>query len=156
MTLLRNDGRSTKAPTNKGAAGTTAPNFPQWPVASVRLGAVDTDVDTIGRVGAVRLLGRGQDAEIGARLERARVADHVAHDRRRRADDDLLLAALVLDHDGQAVDAGDRRAGLAVGHGAVGSARPARAMPVAGAALGLGEDVHLDRLLAAVRLRHRA
>jgi len=43
----------------------------------------------------------------------------------------------------------------AVGHGAVGGAIPAGIM-MAAIALRLRENVHFDRLLAAVRLRHRA
>ena len=118
--------------------------------------AVEPDIDAVGLERAVRLLGRRIDADGGARLERARVAHLILDDRRARGDQDLLLAALVLDHQGQAVDAGHRIAGLAVGHGAVGRARPAVAVPVAGAALQLREDVDLDRLLGAVGLRHRA
>src|SRR6201999_2874855 len=91
-----------------------------------------------------------------ARLELALVADLVLHDRNIRADDDLLLAVLVFHHDGPSVDAGNGIADRAVGHGATGGAVPVGAMAVTGAAHRLREDVHFDRLLAAVWLRQRS
>src|SRR5260370_1773135 len=123
---------------------------------SVRNYAVKADIDAVGLERAIRLLGRGVDADGGARLERARVAHLILNDGRARRDQELLLAALVLDHYGQAVDTGHRVAGLTVRHGAVGRARPTVAVSVAGSALRLRKDVHLDRFLGAVGLRNGA
>ena len=98
---------------------------------------------------------RGQHRERRSGPEIARAADLVADDRHVRRHDDLLLAVLELEQDGRAVDAGHRRARRrAVGHGAV-RHRRIGTMSLARAAHLLGEDVHFERLLRAVRLRHR-
>src|SRR5262249_2680932 len=119
---------------------------------------VAADVDARGTEGAVRILGRGHDADGCTRLKLALVADFVADDRNIRPHDDFLLTVLVFHRDDRAVDAADGLAGGAIGHGAdagaVGGAVPVPTMAVTGAALRLGEDVHFDRLLGAVRLRH--
>ena len=57
-----------------------------------------------------------------------------------RADDDLLLAALVFDHDDLAIDARHDAVGRAVGHGRAGAIPRPEAL--AGAALRFGKDRH--------------
>src|SRR5262245_40181864 len=65
------------------------------------------------------------------------------------------LAVLVLDHDRLAVNAGNRRLDVGVGHGAARLPIP-REMPIGNyALLRLHEDVKADRFLATVRLWHR-
>src|SRR5216683_6951 len=121
----------------------------------LRNDAVAADIDPRGFERPVRLFHRVDDIDAGARLELALLPELVADDRRARRHDELLLAVLVLHGDDLPVDARDRRGGGAVGHGAV--RRPVPwTMTLAETALRVGENVHLDRLLAAVGLRHRA
>src|SRR5207302_6842845 len=82
-------------PTNSGNPG------------SVRHATIAANVDARGGERPVRLLGRGDDREGGASLDVFFLADLVAHDRRVLADDDLLLAVLVLHEQNRAVDTGD-------------------------------------------------
>ena len=102
---------------------------------------------------AVRLLDRGGDEDRRAGLQLAHLARHVDDDRRIGGDDDLLLSVLVLQRQHLAVARGGGLLDIAVGHRARRLQVPA-AMPVTGATHRLGEDVHLERLLAAVGLRH--
>src|SRR5690242_2702916 len=121
-------------------------------VSSHRRRGIAPDIDARGRQRAVRLLGRRADEHFCARLEVSLVARRVGHDRAFRSDHDLLLAVLVLEMDLVLADRChllDRR----IGHGALGLEIP-RPVALAGAAHGLGEDVDLPALLAAVRLRH--
>src|SRR6516164_8965372 len=60
---------------------------------------VAADIDPCGLECAVRLLRGADDIDIGTRLELVLAADHVGADHGVGADDDLLLAVLVLDHD---------------------------------------------------------
>ncbi len=113
------------------------------------------DIDARGLERPIGLLGREGHGDIGTGLELALVADLIAHDRHARRHDDLLLTVLVFDGDGVAFDAFHRGARSAVGHGAVGRPVPGT-MALARAALGFREDVHLERLLRAVGLGHRA
>ncbi|MBV8793022.1 MAG: hypothetical protein JO237_13345 [Pseudolabrys sp.] len=77
----------------------------------------------------------------------------IGHHRGVCRDDDLLLAVLVFDGESLAVIVDHRFRNRRVGHGAVGL-QVERTKTFAGAALRLGKDVDLDRLLTAVGLRH--
>src|SRR5919197_389852 len=115
---------------------------------------VAADIDPGRFERAVRLLGRGDDIDVGARLELVLAADDISADHGIRTDDDLLLAVLVLDHDHLTVDARHRRVHRRIGHGGV---RPIPGpVTLAGAAHRLGEDHDLNGALAAVRPRGRA
>src|SRR5262249_231246 len=121
--------------------------------ASVRLPFVASDIDACSAEGAVRLLGRRLDREWLARLAIGLAPDLITHDRCIRTDDDLLLAVLVLDEQHRPVDALDKIADRAVGHGAIRGAVPGT-VTVALPALRGGEDVHFDGLLGAISLWH--
>src|SRR5437867_1208414 len=73
-------------------------------VRSVRYDVAATDIDAGGLQRAVCLLSR-VDADVGAGLELALVAGDIFPDHGVGADDDLLLAVLVLDHDVLTIDA---------------------------------------------------
>src|SRR5215813_7310471 len=121
---------------------------------ALRHDAVAADIDPFGLERAVRLLRRADNIDIGARLELVLAADHISADHGVGADDDLLLAVLVLDHDHLAVDARHRGVHRGIGHGGV---RPIPGpMTLAGATLRLGEDHDLNGALAAVGLGRRA
>src|ERR1700730_2444858 len=122
--------------------------------AALRHEVAAADIDARGGVRAVRTLVRRRNRDVGARLELALVADHIVDDRRIGSDDDLLLAVLVLEHDDLAVHAGDRGVDRRIGRRGVGPVPGPESL--ADAALRLGENVHADRLLAAVGLRGRA
>src|ERR1700730_9316064 len=122
--------------------------------AALRHEVAAADIDARGGVRAVRTLVRRRNRDVGARLELALVADHIVDDRRIGPDDDLLLAVLVLEHHDLAVHARHRGVDGRVRHRGVGPVPRPKAL--ADAALRLGEDIHADRLLAAVGLRARA
>src|SRR5580700_131044 len=107
-----------------------------------------------GQRSVLRFL-RGNDDELRARLEIGWAAGFELHHRRVRRNDDLFLAVRIFDHDGLAVDAGNGRLDVGVGHGATGLAIPRAETRRHDTLLRIHEDVKADRLLAAVRLRHR-
>src|SRR6185436_4198550 len=96
-----------------------------------RPGAVAADIDTFRRESAVRLLYRGLDSELRARLDVGLGADFITHDVGVGGNNDALVAFLVLDDETWiAATCGrqDRtgRLDIAVGHRAVLRAIPAR------------------------------
>src|ERR1700722_254524 len=120
-----------------------------------RRSAVATDIDASRGQRSVRRLLRGNDDELRARLEIGRAAGFELHHRRVRGNDDLLLAVRIFHHDGLAVDAGNGGRDVGIGHGAAGLAIPGAEARRHDAFLRIHEDVKADRLLAAIRLRHR-
>src|SRR5215468_3418766 len=72
-------------------------------IPALRHDALAPDIDPCGLERPVRLLRRGDDIDVGARLELVLAADDVGADHGVGTDDDLLLAVLVLDHDHLAV-----------------------------------------------------
>src|SRR5215468_4819076 len=124
------------------------------PAPSHRRREVAADVDRRREQRAVGLGLRGEDDDLRARLDLGLVARRISHDRRRRRNENLLLAVLVLDRDRLPIDAGHDGVDRGVGHGAPGLQVPL-AEAFAGAALRFAEDMDGDRLLGAVGLRHR-
>jgi hypothetical protein len=88
----------------------------------------------------------------------APVGDLQARNGHVRADDELFFwpAVLKFHSKDRTVHTGDGLANRAIGHGAVGSARPPRPMSVAIAAHALRKNAQPDRLLCAVGLRNAA
>src|SRR6266481_1868629 len=128
------------------AASVPIPKFQHPCALALRHNAVAADIDPFGLERAVRLLRRADDIDIGARLELVLAADHIGADHGLGADDDLLLAVLVLDHDHLAVDARHGGVDRGIGHGGV---RPIPGpMTLAGATLRLGKDYDLNGALA--------
>src|SRR6202000_2461565 len=106
---------------------------------------VAADADAVGLERSVRQL-LDESNDLGAGLEIGFFGRNVGHNRRIGTDRDFLLAVLVFDHQGLAVRAGNLLCDRRVGHGRVG-VQIVRPRSLAGAAHGLGEDVHLDRVL---------
>ena len=124
------------------------------PVSHRRRNAVAADIDAVGFQHAVVFLHRAEDDDLGARFHFGLVAGNEGDDRRIRRHHDLLLAVLVFDQDVLAVGALDRLGHRGVGHGRARALIPGP-KTFGGAALVLGENVHRDRLLDAIGLRHR-
>src|SRR3954453_598983 len=101
-----------------------------------RPGAVAADVDTFRGESAVRLLYRGLDCELHARLDVGLGADFITHDVGIDGNDDALVAFLVLDGEARLAATRGRqdrtgRLDIPIGHGAILRAIPARTMAVA-------------------------
>src|SRR5258707_8621718 len=117
-------------------------------------GVAAADIDAGGGEGAVRLLGGGGGRDGGTGFKLAAVGYLQTLNRHARSDDELLLAVLKFHGEDWAVHTGDGLADRAIGHGAVGVARPPRPVSVAIAAHGLWEDAQFPRFLSALRLRN--
>src|SRR5215470_19251316 len=115
--------------------------------------AIAANRDRRGLERAVFLLVGAGDEDLGAGLELVLAAGDVGHDHGLGHDHDLLFPVLVLERDLVTMDALHHGRHGGVGHGAVGLQIP-WPEAFAGAAHRLGKDVNLDRLLAAVGLRH--
>src|SRR5262249_30711780 len=113
--------------------------------------AANSDVGCLQR--SVRLLLCGEDEDLDPRLEVALVAWLGSNDRRVRRNDDFLLLVLVLHSQHLAVDPGDCLRDRGIRHRALRPRIP-RPVPLAGSALSLRENHHLDRALITVSLRH--
>src|SRR5262249_14134140 len=134
----------------------SGPQFPRKDYGGSGHGVAAADIDAGGGEGAVRLLGGGGGRDGGTGFKLVPVGDLQTLNRHGRSNDELLLAVLVFHGEDWAVHTGDGLADRAIGHGAVGGARPPRPMSVAMAAHGLREDAQFHCLLSAVGLRTAA
>src|SRR6516165_1888757 len=102
---------------------------------------------------SVLLLLRSGDEDFRPRRDLAFVARHISNDDGVGGDEDLLLSVLVFQGQQLSIDSGRRLFDIGVGHRTLWSEIPGVA-PFARSAHRLGEDMHLDCLLASVGLWH--
>ena len=114
------------------------------------------NIDAVGFQRTVGLLERAHDSDTRTGLELALIAHHISTGSTASGGTTIFFSpSLYLTITTLPIDAGDRLVDRAIGHRAV-RPRVPRPMALAQPALRFGQNRHLDRALASIRLRHRA